>query len=90
MDGRRETIYSAARLVEHDEVVAGTPQGVSILASWNPEYVWLPATSRATRTALIERGYRLDADTDRSYLAVRPDMPALRAGESVAGSWCFP
>jgi len=92
IDGRRETVYSDARLAEHDAIVEGTPEGLATLAAWNAEYVWLPIASRSTRQWLVEHGYRLDFVSDSSFLAVRADLPELvpagRADEP--GGTCFP
>jgi hypothetical protein len=91
MDGRRETVYSDARLAEHDAVVQGTADGLAALASWNAEYVWLPASSRATRDWLVDHGYRVEMETGRSFLAVRTELgvlPVDSAPEPAAR--CFP
>ena len=92
MDGRRETIYSDAMLTANDAVLAGTARGLEVLSNWNPEYVWLPASSAATRDWLLANGYRLDVETDRSIVAVRGDQPRLPA--PVSDAWevkgCFP
>lgn len=91
MDGRRETIYSEMRLIQHDRVVRGTSVGVATLTEWQAEYVWLPAGSTATRQWLETHGYRIEVDTPRSFVAVRSDLPALirRAGD-VTTPRCFP
>jgi hypothetical protein len=91
MDGRRETIYSDARPDEHGAILHGTPEGLVVLDRWAPEYVWLPATSTATKAWLVSRGYRLDHDTAKSFIAVRPDRPVLpvvHVGSDEAA--CFP
>ncbi len=97
MDGRRETVYSDTRLAEHAAILEGRPEGFAVLASWRPEYVWLPATSAATREWLVLQGYRLEHDTEHSFVAVRPDLPALvpplpgEAGPaSPDAATCFP
>ena len=91
MDGRRETVYSDARIAEHDAIVAGTPVGFQILASWRPEYVWLPVKSVATKQWLGSNGYRIEVDSDRSFVAVRTDLPPLEPPETVgSGQRCFP
>ncbi len=77
MDGRRETIYSDARIDEHDAIVMGTTEGLATLASWNAEYVWLPTSSLSTREWLVARGYRIDLEAASSFVAVRPDLPRL-------------
>jgi hypothetical protein len=91
MDGRRETVYSDARLAEHDAIVQGTPEGLAALASWNAEYVWLPASSGATRDWLVDHGYRIDLQSDDSFLAVRADLPRLPVTPLVGPAGrCFP
>jgi hypothetical protein len=81
IDGRRETVYSDARLAEYDSIVSGTPEGLAVLEQWNAEYVWLPVTSQATFDWLEDHGYRLDIRTSSSRIAVRADLPQLPAGE---------
>jgi hypothetical protein len=92
MDGRRETVYSDARLDEHGAILHGTVEGLAILEDWQPEYVWLPATSRGTKNWLVEHGYRLEHDTERSFVAVRPDLPPLFAHADLNPNVtaCFP
>ena len=92
MDGRRETVYSDARLDEHGAILRGTPEGLFVLEEWQPEYVWLPATSHVTKNWLISRHYRLEHDSDRSFIAARRDLPplpkpVLLTADAVA---CFP
>ncbi len=91
MDGRRETIYSEARLAEHADILQGRDAGLRVLEQWRADYVWLPATSEATAAWLMRNGYRIDARTARSFLAVRSDLPVLPKGENDAGGRrCFP
>jgi hypothetical protein len=90
MDGRRETVYSDARIAEHDAIVTGSPAGLAALEAWRPEYVWLPARSAATKRWLVAHGYRIDADTARSFVAVRADLPALAAAPGPVPQACFP
>jgi hypothetical protein len=92
IDGRRETVYSDRRLDEHAAILAGAPEGLQLLSRWRPEYVWLPATSAATKTWLGENGYRYDVETERSFVAVRADLPRLTPAlpPSVAEPMCFP
>jgi hypothetical protein len=92
MDGRRETVYTDERLAQHDAILFGTPGAGPILEAWQAEYVWLPATSLPTKMWLAAHGYRIDAETPRSFLAVRADLPRLVP--SVSGPppkpSCFP
>ena len=92
MDGRRETVYSDARLLEHDAIVRGTELAFRTLADWQAEYVWLPSRSAATKAWLTANGYRVEKETDRSFVAVRQDLPPLTAGQgkSSQGAACFP
>jgi hypothetical protein len=91
IDGRRETVYSERRIVENEAVVAGTPAGLELLAHWRPEYVWLPATSVATRAWLTQHGYRIELETRRSFVAVRGDLqPLASPASSVSLAACFP
>jgi hypothetical protein len=91
MDGRRETVYTDARLDEHGAILSGTPAGLAVLDEWQPEYVWLPATSTVTKNWLVSRGYRLEHDGDRSFVAVRSDLPELRRTEVPDHAFtCFP
>jgi hypothetical protein len=91
MDGRRETVYSDARVAENDAALKGTPQGLETLARWNPEYVWLPKASVTTTEWLVERGYRIDVETGQSRVVVRSDVRRLPAPGPVGGRYgCFP
>ena len=89
MDGRRETVYTDARLREHDAIVLGEPEGLETLARWRAEYVWLPARSTATRDWLVANGYRLVYSSDESFVAVRDDLPPLGTS-AVPARPCFP
>jgi hypothetical protein len=77
MDGRRETVYSDARIREHDAILFGRPDGLRTLASWRPDYVWLPNSSQVTRQWLTGNGYRLQIQTADSFVAVPADAPPL-------------
>ena len=92
MDGRRETVYSDARLQEHAAILDGRPDGLATLAAWQPEYVWLPATSARTREWLVAQGYRIEHASDRSFVAVRPDLPPITPAPPAPPSTtaCFP
>jgi hypothetical protein len=91
IDGRRETVYSDARLLQGAQILRGDAQGLAVLAQWRAEYVWLPTTSRATLDWLTQNGYRLDLQTAQSGVAVRADLPLLRRtlDESIPPP-CFP
>jgi hypothetical protein len=90
VDGRRETIYSEETLREQHAIARGDAAGLAALSTVRPEYVWLPGTSsHPTARWLDANGYRLDIVTDRSFIAVRGDLPALEM-VAVEVSGCFP
>jgi hypothetical protein len=89
LDGRRETIYSDAVLRNHDQMDAGTPEGLAYLQSLNPDYVWLPSWWTRVRGWLATHGYRIDVDTARSFVAVRSDLPVVMVSDRPLGG-CFP
>ena len=76
-DGRRETVYSEAAQETQKAVAAGLARGDEWLAAEQPEYVWLPAKYTKRRSWLAANGYRIDHDTDKSFIAVRSDLPRL-------------
>jgi hypothetical protein len=92
MDGRRETVYSDARLAEHDAILQGASKGLDTLDRWRAEYVWLPATSIVTRHWLAGHGYRIEFESPRSFVAVLAELPRLIAQEPSRSSTasCFP
>jgi hypothetical protein len=90
IDGRRETVYSMATLEEQNAIAFGTPEGIAALSRLQPEYVWLPyEASRATAEWLAGNNYRIDVETDRSFLAVRADRPRVTPVR-YAATGCFP
>lgn len=89
IDGRRETLYSDRMVDEQEAIRNGTPVGLSALARLNPEYVWLPSSSQTTARWLTAHGYREDVRSGASFIAVRSDLPPLRAWNGVP-SGCFP
>jgi hypothetical protein len=89
IDGRRETVYSDAVLAGHDELEAATPAGIAYLQRLNPEYVWMPAARTELRDWLATHGYRVDLQTDQSFVAVRRDQPQLPDGGPPVTE-CFP
>ena len=88
-DGRRETVYSDATLREQRAIAEGTADGFVVLERLNPDYVWLKAESVATAEWLRTHGYREDVRTDRSFIAVRADLPRLSPWTGTP-SGCFP
>lgn len=90
IDGRRETVYSDTRLAGSDAIVAGADSGLDLLRRWQPEYVWLPASSAATRRWLLANGYRVEHESSQSFVAVRSDLPPLVARPQTGPAGCFP
>src|SRR5262249_52226385 len=88
IDGRRETVYSDRVVHEHDQIYQDGPAGFAVIAAWNPEYVWLPASRSRTKAWLKVHGYRIDFESERSYVAVRSDRPPVRPAP--IGPACFP
>ena len=90
IDGRRETVYSARTLEEQRAIGRGEPAGLAALERLSPEYVWLPHP-RSGRTAawLRENRYRIDVQTERSFVAVRDDLPVITL-PSFEPTRCFP
>lgn len=89
IDGRRETIYSDAALARHAALETATPDGLAYLRELDPQYVWLPATFSKLRDWLAANGYRIDLQTDRSFVAVRADQPVLTTAAAPITD-CFP
>jgi hypothetical protein len=89
IDGRRETIYSDAARARQAALEAATPEGLAYLQRVDPDYVWLPASFTTLRDWLSMHGYRVDLQTDRSFVAVRADQPVLPVPTAPA-SGCFP
>ncbi len=90
IDGRRETVYSPAALDRQSAILRGSAQGLAALDEMRPDIVWLPGTPEVSPLAawLLEHGYRVDVQTQRSFVATRSDLPALAAGKPKSA--CFP
>jgi hypothetical protein len=90
IDGRREALYSMRTLEEQHAIGRGDPAGLAALERMAPEYVWLPqAPSRRTADWLRENRYRIDVETERSFVAVRDDLPVVTKS-STQPTGCFP
>lgn len=88
MDGRRETIYSAATEAEQTGLLRGSPASLAFLARERPEYAWLPASANTTLAWLEGHGYRLDLRSPASVIATRGDLPPLASASAAPA--CFP
>jgi hypothetical protein len=90
MDGRRETLYSEELLAIHYAIYDNDRRGDDWLLSRRPEYVWLKAKHAGRRDWLATHHYRIDWQSDESYIAVRDDLPPLSGPRTAASSGCFP
>jgi hypothetical protein len=88
VDGRRETVYSARFLREHDELDAHPDENAAMLASLNADYAWLPARMPLVRTLDAQGWVRIFTGETSVVLARRPglfvNVPAPM------GFGCFP
>jgi hypothetical protein len=88
-DPRFDLVYSPATIAQQSAVGNAEPQGTEFLLRTRPEYVWFRQTSQPLKTWLANNGYRLDIETEESFVAVRRDLPQLHdAGPQTFG--CFP
>jgi len=90
LDGRREASYSERVLAEQREVAAGSAVGLNVLDRDRPEFVWMRRTRTNLLSALPAHAYRIDILTDRSFIAVRSDLPALKGVADLPAAACFP
>jgi hypothetical protein len=56
MDGRRETVYTAATIDAHLDLYEGFPSGLAYARKVNADYVWLPVQAKALN-ALRNEGW---------------------------------
>jgi hypothetical protein len=89
IDGRRETIYSGDVIEWHRAFERGDGAAQARFAATAPEYVWLRLSSTAARAWLVTHRYRIDQQTDASFVAVRDDLLALDAPSQSLPA-CFP
>ena len=89
IDGRRETIYSNDVIQWHQAFDRGDPEAFARFSATAPEFVWLRSSNTAARAWLVAHGYRIDKQTDASFVAVRDDLPALDAPTQSLPA-CFP
>lgn len=89
IDGRRETVYSDSVVQWHRAFERGEPDAQRIVAELAPDYVWLRSSRTVARQWLLANGYRIDAESEAAFVAVRHDrdqlMPPLERGSA-----CFP
>jgi len=88
IDGRRETIYSDDVINNQGALETNDPRGLAWLDAHRPDAVWYPRRATMVREHLVDAGYRVLLETDRSYVLAAP------AGQVTAGRrspiTCFP
>jgi FtsH-binding integral membrane protein len=89
IDGRRETIYSDDVIQWHRAFDRGDPGAFARFSAIAPEFVWLRSSNITARAWLVTHGYRIDKQTNASFVAVRVDLPALDASTQ-SRPVCFP
>ena len=89
IDGRRETVYSDSVLQWHRAFESAEPDAQTIVAELAPDYVWLRSSSTLAKQWLVANGYRIDAATEVSFVAVRHDHPRLALPAEFMSA-CFP
>jgi hypothetical protein len=88
-DPRFDLVYSPSTIAQQSAVSNAQPEGTEFLRRTRPEYVWFPQTNGPLKTWLANNDYRLDVETQESFIAVRRDLPQLRnPGPQTFG--CFP
>jgi hypothetical protein len=92
MDGRRETVYTAATIDAHLDLYEGFPAGLAYARQLNPDYIWLPREAIAI-DALRRSGWTSVFDGPASIILAREagtslEPLAIRSNERP--SRCFP
>jgi len=89
MDGRRETVYSAATLRRHEQFFKSGFAGWPELETLRPDYVWLPR-SLPSASLIAGEGWTPVISTPRSIVWARhagPNTPVVISASSNRG--CF-
>lgn len=94
MDGRRETVYSAATIAGHLRLYAAEEEGLAFAAGLRADFAWLPAGSLAA-AALESRGWSAAFEGERSVILLAPgkvhgDRFVQAATGRTGVSRCFP
>lgn len=76
-DPRYDLIYSPRTIAEQESVRFAAPDGIRFLERTKPEYVWFRRSDQALKVWLSANGYRIDVETDASFVAVRGDLDSL-------------
>ena len=88
IDGRRETIYSATVTNSQWALETNDPQGLAWLDTHRPDLVWYPLQATMVREHLVNAGYRVLLETDRSYVLGAPAAQVTASRRPV--KMCFP
>jgi hypothetical protein len=91
IDGRRESVYSAATIAAHRTLLANGPDARLRLERMAPDYIWLPNASRLA-AQLDGWGWRRVFSSSSSAVwvpAAAVDRP-WTAPDSTQTSYCFP
>ena len=89
MDGRRETVYSAATRSSHAALYAGEEEGRHYLGALAPDYLWFPKALPVS-SRLAGWGYRRIFESDASIVWAPSDDGRTYVGPIAAGPACFP
>ena len=89
IDGRRETVYSDSVVEWHRAFERGEPDAQLVVAKLAPDYVWLRSSRVAAKNWLLANGYRIDAESDAAFVAVRHDRDRLTSSLEPRRA-CFP
>ncbi len=89
IDGRRETVYSNSVIQLHRRFERGEAEALEQVRELDPDYVWLPASRTSVKRWLAANGYRIDAESSASFLAVRTDHPPIQKVDRPMPA-CFP
>jgi hypothetical protein len=76
MDGRRETVYSAAPIAGHLAVYRNQREGIEYLRRLNPDYVWLPKSLAIVDTLRTSGEWAVVFDGSTSAVLARHTLVA--------------
>jgi len=88
IDGRRETIYSDDVINSQGALETNDPRGLAWLDTHRPDVVWYPLKATMVREHLVNAGYRVLLETDRSYVLAAPASQVTASRRSAM--MCFP
>ena len=89
MDGRRETVYSAATLERHQHLWRAEPGSREYLDSLRADYIWIPNTLEL-QANLRDWGWHVLLQTGKSTIWSRRAVTASPVLDGTATTECFP